>query len=56
LSAAVATAVRADPLRARLLDLGFAPAGTAPEEFRKLIQADIAKYARIIEAGQIKPN
>jgi len=56
LNAAVATAVRADPLRARLTVLGFAPAGSGAEEFRKLIQADIAKYARIIEAGQIKPN
>jgi len=56
LSAAVASAVRAEPLRSRLLDLGFVPIGRAPEQFRELIQADIAKYARIIEAGNIKPN
>ncbi len=56
LSVAVAAAVRADPLRSRLVDLGFQPAGSAPEQFRELIQADIAKYARIIAAGDIKPN
>lgn len=56
LSAAVATAVRADPLRAGLIDLGFAPAGSGAQEFGKLIQADIDKYSHIIEAGQIKPN
>ena len=55
-SAAVATAVRAEPLRSRLLDLGFQPIGGAPEQFREMIQADIAKYARIIEAGNIQPN
>jgi tripartite-type tricarboxylate transporter receptor subunit TctC len=56
LSEAVAMAVRTDPLRARLIDLGFVPAGSTPEEFRERIQADIAKYARIIAAGNIKPN
>ncbi|HMK79040.1 MAG TPA: tripartite tricarboxylate transporter substrate-binding protein [Xanthobacteraceae bacterium] len=56
LSAAVATAVQADPLRARLIDLGFVPVGSAPEAFRERIQSDITKYARIIEAGNIKPN
>ena len=56
LSDAASTSVRADPLRARLLDLGFTPAGSSPDEFRTMIQSDIAKYARIVETGHIKPN
>jgi tripartite-type tricarboxylate transporter receptor subunit TctC len=56
LSAAAAGAVQADPLRSRLIELGFVPAGTTPEEFRQRIQADIVKYARLVEAGNIKPN
>jgi len=56
LSESVAAAVQADPLRARLIALGFVPIGSAPEPFREQIQTDIAKYARIIEAGNIKPN
>ena len=55
-SDAAAVAVRADPLRSRLVDLGFVPAGTTPDAFRERIQADIAKYARLIEAANIKPN
>lgn len=51
-----AEAVRADPLRSRLGELGFVPAGTTPDAFRERIQADIAKYTRLIEAANIKPN
>jgi tripartite-type tricarboxylate transporter receptor subunit TctC len=48
--------VRTDPLRARLLELGYVPIGSTAEEFRARIAADIAKWARIIEAGNIRPN
>jgi len=56
LSGAAAAAVRADPLRSRLVELGYLPIGSAADEFRERIQADIAKWSRIIEAGHIKPN
>ena len=56
LSAAAAASVRSDPLRSRLTELGYVPIGESPREFRARIEADIAKWSRIIEAGNIKPN
>jgi len=56
LSEAAAASVRTDPLRARLTELGYVAIGSTPDEFRARIAADIAKWSRIIEAGNIKPN
>jgi tripartite-type tricarboxylate transporter receptor subunit TctC len=56
LNESAAASVRTDPLRARLLELGYVPIGSTAEEFRARIAADIAKWARIIEAGNIRPN
>jgi tripartite-type tricarboxylate transporter receptor subunit TctC len=56
LSEAAAACVRADPLRARLTELGYVAIASNPDEFRARIETDIAKWSRIIEAGNIKPN
>ena len=56
LSDAAAAAVRTAPLRGRLEELGYVPIGSSPDAFRTRIAADIAKWSRIIEAGNIKPN
>ena len=56
LSAAATASVTADPLRARLMDLGFVPIGSKPEALRARIDAEITKWTRIIEAGNIKPS
>jgi tripartite-type tricarboxylate transporter receptor subunit TctC len=56
LSEAAATSVRTEPLRRRLEELGYVAIGSTPDEFRARIAADIAKWSRIIEAGNIKPN
>jgi tripartite-type tricarboxylate transporter receptor subunit TctC len=56
LSEAAAASVTTDPLRARLVDLGFVPIGSKPEELRSRIDSEITKWSRIIEAGHIKPN
>jgi tripartite-type tricarboxylate transporter receptor subunit TctC len=56
LSEAAAAAVRTAPLRGRLEELGYVPIGSSPDEFRTRIAADIAKWSRIIQAGNIKPN
>ncbi len=56
LSEAAAASVRNDPLRARLVSLGYVPVASGPQEFRARLAADIAKWSRIIEAGNIKPN
>ena len=56
LNAAAATSVRTEPLRARLVELGYVPIGSTVDEFRSRLAADIAKWSRIIEAAGIKPN
>ncbi len=56
LSAAAAASLQTDPLRARLVELGYVPIGSTAQEFRARIAADIAKWSRIVEAGGIKPN
>ena len=56
LSEAAAVSVTTDPLRSRLVELGFVPIGSKPEELRGRIEAEIAKWSRIIEAGNIKPG
>jgi tripartite-type tricarboxylate transporter receptor subunit TctC len=56
LSENAAASVRTNPLRARLSELGYVAIGSSPDEFRARIAADIAKWSRIIEAGNIKPN
>ena len=53
---AAAACVRTDPLRSRLIELGYLPIGSTAEEFRTRIAADIAKWSRIVEAGNIRPN
>ncbi len=45
LAAATAASVRTDPLRARLIELGYVPIGSTPAEFRVRIEADIAKWS-----------
>ena len=44
LSEAAAASVTTDPLRARLIDLGFAPVGSKPEDLRARIEAEITKW------------
>jgi tripartite-type tricarboxylate transporter receptor subunit TctC len=56
LSEAAAACVRADPLRARLTELGYVVIAGSAEEFRARIDSEITKWSRIIEAGNIKPN
>jgi tripartite-type tricarboxylate transporter receptor subunit TctC len=53
---AAAACVRTDPLRSRLIELGYLPIGSTAEEFRTRIAADIAKWSRIVEAAGTKPN
>src|SRR4051812_10942550 len=56
LSEAAAASVRTEPLRGRLEELGYVAIGSTADKFRARIAADIAKWSRIIEAGNIKPN
>jgi tripartite-type tricarboxylate transporter receptor subunit TctC len=56
LSEAATASVATDPLRSRLVALGFVPIGSKPAELRARVDAEITKWSRIIEAGSIKPN
>jgi tripartite-type tricarboxylate transporter receptor subunit TctC len=47
----------ADPnVKARLADLGGSPLVLSPAEFRKFIADDTEKWAKVIRAGNIKPE
>jgi tripartite-type tricarboxylate transporter receptor subunit TctC len=56
LSAIAAEAVRTDPLRQRLIDIGYQPVGSTPDVFRKHIDSEIEKWSRVVVAGNIKPE
>lgn len=49
-------AVRSGPLHARLAEMGYMPVGSSAAEFKTRIEAEIAKWTRIIKAANIKPN
>jgi tripartite-type tricarboxylate transporter receptor subunit TctC len=47
-------AVRAPDLQDRLVDLGFQPIGSTPEQFGAILRAETAKWARVIAQAGIK--
>ena len=49
-------AVRTEPFRSRLNEQGFFPLGTSTDEWRAHIDVEIAKWTKIIEAGNVKPE
>lgn len=49
-------AVTTEPLRQRMIDIGFLPVGSTPEAFRDRIDTEITKWMRLIAAGNIKPD
>jgi tripartite-type tricarboxylate transporter receptor subunit TctC len=56
LSAVAGGAARSGALRDRLLEIGYEPVGSTPAEFRARIDDEIAKWTRIIQTANIKPN
>ena len=56
LNAAAASAVKSDALNARLIEIGYVPAGSTGDEFRARIESEIDKWTRIIQAANIKPT
>jgi tripartite-type tricarboxylate transporter receptor subunit TctC len=54
LAGATARAARAPDTRQRLVDQGADPVGNTPEEFAKLLRAEVAKYAEIVRVSGAK--
>jgi len=54
LSAAMAKAVQAPDLKPRLIELGFAPIGSSPEECAANIRSEIEKWAKVVKAAGIR--
>ncbi|MGO4577284.1 Bug family tripartite tricarboxylate transporter substrate binding protein [Cupriavidus sp. 2TAF22] len=53
MSKEIAEAVRSPDVQKKLENLGFIGVGSTPDEFRKLIDRDSARYAEIIKAAKI---
>jgi len=43
-------------VRERLLASGADPVGNSPEEFASLVRAEVAKWAKVVQAAGIKPE
>jgi tripartite-type tricarboxylate transporter receptor subunit TctC len=54
LNTEIARALRAPDLQERLLRDGAEPVGNTPDEFRAYIEADVVKWAKVIEAAGIR--
>ena len=56
LNEALAGVLKSPATNKRLLELGVDPVSNTPEQFAALIRADIAKWAKVAKAGNIKVN
>jgi len=54
LNTAMKASVQAPDVRARLIDLGYEPLGSTPEEYGALIRSEIARWAKVVKAANIK--
>jgi tripartite-type tricarboxylate transporter receptor subunit TctC len=56
LAGAVARAARAPDTRQRLLDLGAEPVGNTPEEFAKIMQQEVTRWAEVVRVSGAKAD
>jgi tripartite-type tricarboxylate transporter receptor subunit TctC len=56
LQAEIARALSAPDLREKLLGLGFIIVASTPEQTAQKIRVELDKWARVIKAGNIKPD
>jgi tripartite-type tricarboxylate transporter receptor subunit TctC len=54
LSSAMAAAIQRPEVRERFAQLGIDPVGNTPAEFRKFLEEEIAKWAKVIKAANVK--
>jgi tripartite-type tricarboxylate transporter receptor subunit TctC len=56
LNAAALKAVARDDVRAMLLKDGLEPVGDSPQEFERVIRAEVTKWMKVVKAAGIKPQ
>jgi len=54
LSAEVAKAIAANDIRTRFESLGIEPVGDTPEQARKFLEDEIAKWSKVIKTAGVK--
>ncbi|MGE5526066.1 MAG: tripartite tricarboxylate transporter substrate binding protein [Rhodospirillaceae bacterium] len=54
LSAAMSAAVQRPEVRQRFMELGIDPVGNSPAEFRKFLEDEVAKWAKVIKTANVK--
>ena len=53
LGATSVTAVRSPDMKERLLEQGFVPTGTTPEQFAAFFRGEVQKWARVVKEGKL---
>ncbi len=56
LSRETAKVVASPEIRARFDQMGVEPMGTTPEEAARFLETEIAKWAKVITAANVKPE
>ena len=56
LSADVVKVVALPDARMRFIELGMEPVGSSPAALARVVQADLAKWAKVIKAAGIRPE
>lgn len=56
LSNTMAKVLKIPEVRSRLIDLGYEPMGTTPEEAAKILRADVEKWTKVVREKKIRPE
>lgn len=56
INAAANKAMQALEIRSRVIDLAAVPVGGTPEQFGEFLRTDVAKWAKVIQAGNVKAD
>lgn len=54
LSDEISNILRASDVRAKLTALGFEPVGNTPEQFDRMVKAEVPKWAKVVQAARIQ--
>jgi tripartite-type tricarboxylate transporter receptor subunit TctC len=54
LSGEIQRIVRQPEVRSRIIELGAEPVGNTPDEFRAFLEAEVARWARVINQAMLR--